>query len=63
MNYNGPVIAITDNTKLYPYLSYCTNLGYVIGSTFLLDQARIGNYDEIKTVIQNMISNNAIAKQ
>ncbi|CAG8682067.1 5158_t:CDS:2, partial [Cetraspora pellucida] len=63
MNYNGPVIAMTDNTKLHPRLSYSANLGCIIGSIFSLDQTRVEDYDEVKTVIQNVISNNAIAKQ
>ncbi|CAG8727430.1 37123_t:CDS:10 [Gigaspora margarita] len=52
MNYNGPVIAMTDNTKLHPRLGYFANLGYLVE-----------NYDEVKPIIQNIISNKAIAKQ
>lgn len=63
MNYNGPVIAMTDNTKLYPRLGYSANLGCIIGSTFSYDQTRVEYYDEVETIIRNIISNNAIAKQ
>ncbi|CAG8823795.1 631_t:CDS:1, partial [Dentiscutata erythropus] len=63
MNYNGPIIAMTDNTKLHPRLGYSTNLGYIVGSIFSYDQTRVEDYDEVETIIQNIISNNAIAKQ
>lgn len=63
MNYNGPVIAMTDNTKLRPRLGYSANFGCIIGSTFSLEQTHVENYDEVKLTIQNIISNNAIAKQ
>ncbi|RIB11242.1 hypothetical protein C2G38_2262096 [Gigaspora rosea] len=63
MNYNGPVIAMTDNTKLRPRLGYSASLGCIVGSTFSLNQARVNDYNEVNTVIQNMVANKAIAKQ
>ena len=36
MNYKGPVIAMTDNTKVYPCLGYFANLGCIIGFVFHL---------------------------
>ncbi|CAG8762396.1 17036_t:CDS:2 [Gigaspora margarita] len=54
---------MTDNTKLHPHLCYSANLRCIIGSTFLYDQTRIEYYDEVETIIRNIISNNAIAKQ
>ncbi|CAG8802145.1 19439_t:CDS:1, partial [Dentiscutata erythropus] len=63
MNYNGPVIAMTNNTKIHPHLGYSTNHRCIVGSIFSSDQTRVDNYDEVKTIIQNIISNNAIAKQ
>ncbi|CAG8651700.1 24198_t:CDS:2 [Cetraspora pellucida] len=63
LNYKGPVIAMTDNTKVYPHLGYFANLGCIIGSVFSLDQTMVNDYNEAESVIQNIISNNAIAKQ
>ncbi|CAG8602924.1 203_t:CDS:2, partial [Cetraspora pellucida] len=63
LNYKGPVIAMTDNTKVYPRLGYSANLGCIIGSVFSLDQTMVNDYNEAESVIQNIISNNAIAKQ
>ncbi|CAG8486934.1 11981_t:CDS:2 [Racocetra fulgida] len=54
---------MTDNIKLHPRLGYSVNFGCIIGSTFLLEQTHIENYNEVKLIIQNIISNNAIAKQ
>ncbi|CAG8692822.1 7197_t:CDS:1, partial [Scutellospora calospora] len=51
MNYNRPVIAITNNTKLYPCLSYSANLGCIIGSIFSLDQTLVNDYNEAELVI------------
>ncbi|CAG8855486.1 4145_t:CDS:1, partial [Gigaspora margarita] len=40
INYNEPVIAMTDNTKLHPCFSYSANLEYIIGPTFSYDQTQ-----------------------
>ncbi|CAG8567294.1 29126_t:CDS:2, partial [Racocetra persica] len=63
INYSRPVIAMTDNIKLYPCLGYSANLGYIIGSTLPLEQTYVEDYNEVKLIIQNIISNNAVAKQ
>ncbi|CAG8554243.1 4492_t:CDS:2 [Gigaspora margarita] len=63
MNYNGPVITMTDNTKLYPRLGYSASLGCIVGSIFSLNQAWVNDYNEVKTVIQNIVASKAIAKQ
>ncbi|CAG8467063.1 8686_t:CDS:2 [Gigaspora margarita] len=63
MNYSGPVIAMTNNTKLHPRLGYSANLGCIVGSTFSLEQTYVKDYNEIKLIIQNIISNNTVVKQ
>ncbi|CAG8776750.1 22440_t:CDS:2, partial [Racocetra persica] len=63
INYDRPVIAMTDNIKVYSRLGYSANFGCIIGSIFSLDQTLINDYNETESVIQSIISNNAIAKQ
>ncbi|RIA97372.1 hypothetical protein C1645_814263 [Glomus cerebriforme] len=63
LNYNGPVVVITDNTKLKEYLSYSTTLGYVIGSTLSILETKMLNYEEIIAIIDEIKVKKAIAKQ
>ena len=47
LNYNGPVAAMTDNTKLKESLSYSATLGCVIGSTLPVSETKVSNYEEV----------------
>lgn len=63
LNYNGPVAAMTDNTKLKESLSYSATLGCVIGSTLPVSETKVSNYEEVITIIDKIKVENAIAKQ
>jgi hypothetical protein len=63
LNYNGPVAAMTDNTKLKERLSYSASLGCIIGSTLPTLETKASNYEEIITIIDRIKDENAIAKQ
>ncbi|CAB4472833.1 unnamed protein product [Rhizophagus irregularis] len=63
LNYNGPVAAMTDNTKLKERLSYSATLGCVIGSTLSTSETKASNYKEIIAIIDKIKVKNAIAKQ
>jgi hypothetical protein len=63
LNYNGPVAAMTDNTKLKEHLSYSAMLGCIIGSTLSNSETKISNYEEVIAIIDKIKSKKAIAKQ
>ena len=63
LNYNGPVAAMTNNTKLKERLSYSATLGCIIGSTLPISETRVSNYEEIITIIDKIKIKKAIAKQ
>ena len=62
VNYNGPIAAMTDNTKLKPRLRYSSQMGCIIGSTLSNEETDIKIYSNIPTVINNIKEHNAIAK-
>ena len=63
LKYNGPVIAISDNTKLKERLGYSSLLGCIVGSTLPLSQTYVTSHDDIYTIIDQIKENNAIATQ
>ena len=63
LNYNGPVVVMTDNTKLKEHLSYSSTLGCIIGSILPISETRVSNYEEIITIIDKIKVKKAIAKQ
>ncbi len=63
LNYNGPVAAMTDNTRLKERLSYSATLGCIIGSTLSASETKVSNYEEVITIIDKIKSEKAIAKQ
>ncbi|CAB4402243.1 unnamed protein product [Rhizophagus irregularis] len=62
INYNGPICAMTDNTKLKPRLRYSPNLGCIIGSVLSKEETIVNVYNDIPKVINNVKSENGIAK-
>jgi hypothetical protein len=63
INYNGPICAMTDNTKLKPRLRYSPNLGCIIGSVLSKEETMVNIYNDIPKIINNIKSEkNGIAK-
>ncbi|CAG8472868.1 12759_t:CDS:10, partial [Racocetra persica] len=62
IRYDGPIVAMTDNTKLKPYLRYSSRMGCIIGFTFSNHKTNIKTYDDISVTINKIKENNAIAK-
>jgi hypothetical protein len=62
INYNGPICAMTDNTKLKPRLRYSPNLGCIIGSVLSKEETTVNVYNDIPKIINNVKSENGIAK-
>ena len=62
ISYDGPIAAMSDNTKLKPRLRYSLQMECIIGSTFLNNETNINTYDDISITINKIKENNAIAK-
>ncbi|GBC00434.1 hypothetical protein RclHR1_38560001 [Rhizophagus clarus] len=62
VQYVGPVVAMSDNTKLKPRLRYSPTLGCIIGSVLSKEETIINTYSDIPNVINKIKSERAIAK-
>ncbi|CAG8649425.1 16588_t:CDS:2, partial [Gigaspora rosea] len=62
INYDGPIAASTDNTKLEEKLRYSAGLDAILGSMLPLHETLVTSYNEIDTIIKKIQANNAIAK-
>ena len=62
IKYNGPIAAMTDNTKLKPCLRYSSQLGCIVGSILPNDQTKVDIYGDIPKIINNIKNQIAIAK-
>lgn len=62
IQYNGPVVAMTDNTKLKSRLRYSPTFGCVIGSVFPIEETKIDVYADIPNIINKIKNEKAIAK-
>ncbi|CAB4438552.1 unnamed protein product [Rhizophagus irregularis] len=61
LNYQGPIAAMSDNTKLKPALRYHSGLGCIVGSTFSIEETKINAYKDIPIIINNIKIKKAIA--
>ncbi|CAG8826962.1 1769_t:CDS:1, partial [Gigaspora rosea] len=62
VHYKGPVVAMTDCTKLKAGLQYSSNLGCIVGTTLNKNDCKIETYDDIYNKVSNIKQVNAIAK-
>ncbi|EXX57030.1 hypothetical protein RirG_210800 [Rhizophagus irregularis DAOM 197198w] len=63
LNWNGPVVGMTDCTKIRPKLTYSDELGGIVGSTLKLSETSVQTYDDIHNVINYIKQKKAIATQ
>ncbi|CAJ0765797.1 22354_t:CDS:1, partial [Entrophospora sp. SA101] len=63
LNWDGPVVAMTDCTKVHLKLSYSQELGCIMGSILSFDQAKVETYDDIHIKINEIRANNSTATQ
>uniref|UniRef100_U9UV44 Uncharacterized protein n=1 Tax=Rhizophagus irregularis (strain DAOM 181602 / DAOM 197198 / MUCL 43194) TaxID=747089 RepID=U9UV44_RHIID len=62
LNYQEPIVAMSDNTKLKPALRYNPVLGCIIGLTLSVEQTKINAYEDIQPIINDIKIKKAIAK-
>ncbi|GES83162.1 hypothetical protein GLOIN_2v1777971 [Rhizophagus clarus] len=63
LNWNGPIVGMTDYTKVQPKLTYSDELGCIVGSTLKLSETSVQTYDDIHKIINNIKQKKAIATQ
>jgi hypothetical protein len=61
LRYDGPITAMTDNTKLKPGLHYSSQFGCIIGSTLNNSETIITDYDQISQIINKIKNEKALA--
>src|ERR1044071_1880560 len=62
LKYDGPIVAMTDNTKLKPGLQYSAQFSCIIGFSLQFEETRVNNYNDISIIINNIKEKKAIAK-
>jgi hypothetical protein len=63
LNWNGPIVGMTDCTKIRPKLTYSDELGCIVGSTLKLSETSVQVYDDVHNVINSIKQKKAIATQ
>lgn len=63
LKWTGPVVAMTDCTKIRTKLTYSQELGCIVGSTLGFDNTNVITYDDIHLKIKEIQDNKAIASQ
>jgi len=63
LRWTGPVVAMTDCTKIRTKLTYSQELGCIVGSTLDFDSTNVITYDDIHLKIKEIQDNKAIASQ
>ncbi|EXX73794.1 hypothetical protein RirG_057140 [Rhizophagus irregularis DAOM 197198w] len=61
LNYQGPIAAMSDNTKLKPALRYHSGLGCIVGSTLSIEETKINAYKDIPIIINDIKIKKTIA--
>jgi len=63
LKWAGPVVAMTDCTKIHAKLTYSQELGCIVGSTLSFDNTNVTTYDDIHLKIKEIKDDKAIASQ
>ena len=63
INWNGPIIVMTDSTKLWQKLVYAEELNYIAGSTLPHSETTVKVIEDIHPRINHIMESEAIATQ
>ncbi|GBB90983.1 hypothetical protein RclHR1_18060003 [Rhizophagus clarus] len=63
LNWNEPVVAMTDCTKVRSKLTYSQKLGCIVRFTMSFEESHVDTYSDIHEIINNIRENNEIASQ
>ncbi|GBC05191.1 hypothetical protein RclHR1_00610003 [Rhizophagus clarus] len=63
LKWEGPILLMTDCTKIRSKLVYSQELGYITGSTLPSSEVSVSDINDIHEKIRNIYENNALATQ
>lgn len=63
INWNGPIIVMTDSTKLRQKLVYAEELNYIAGSILSHSETTVEVLEDVHPKINSILEKNAIATQ
>ena len=63
LKWDGPIVAMTDCTKVRAKLTYSQELGCIVGSTMTFEDTCVTTYDDIHQIIKDIREKNVIASQ
>ena len=63
LKWEGPILLMTDCTKICSKLVYSQELGYITGSTLSSSEVSVSDINDIHAKIRYIYENNAIATQ
>ncbi|CAG8602206.1 26999_t:CDS:2 [Dentiscutata erythropus] len=63
IEYAGPIIAMSDNTKIKERLGFSSIFGCIVGSMLLTESTRVFIYEDVHQIVDMIKSRNAIASQ
>ena len=63
LKWNGPIIAMTNYTKVCSKLTYSQELGCIIGSIMPFEESQVHTYSDIHEIIKNIREKKEIASQ
>ncbi|CAG8794298.1 12322_t:CDS:2, partial [Dentiscutata erythropus] len=63
IKYTGPIIVMSDNTKLKERLGFSSLYSCIVGSTLSTESTKVSSYEDIYQIIDTIKLHNAIASQ
>jgi hypothetical protein len=63
LNWKGPIVCMTDCTKVRPKLIYCEEFGCIVGSILSHNETIVNSYDDITSTIKKIKDGQKIATQ
>ena len=63
LRWEGPVVLMTDCTKLWPKVVFSQEFGSIMGSILPADQTKCETYDDIHKTMRNIKEQKAVATQ
>lgn len=63
LGWKGPVVLMSDCTKIRPKAVYSSELGQIVGSVLKNVETKVDSYDDVHRIMTNISACNAIASQ
>jgi hypothetical protein len=63
LGWKGPVVLMSDCTKVRPKAVYSSELGQIVGSVLSNEEVRVNSYDDIHRIMSSIKESRSIATQ